>query len=332
MSSVIVGQPFDTVKVRLQTNPAYKSAFDVIKQAMKSEDGLRRSLFKGMAPPLVTATAVNAIVFTAYGWSTRTADRIAEDIREAEEEFQLSTQLGWDPNDGKQYSGSTESQSEFDESIWGKVGVIRSAREGVIQGGKGYEFWKNFCCGSFAGLIQCVVICPTEHIKCRLQASNAYSGPMEASKSIYASHGVSGIFRGWWTTCLREVPSFGLYFSCYDLGRDGLVENIPTLPNWASSVLAGGVSGSITWAMVYPIDIAKSVIQTLPMDTPLKERKCFNVIKDIVRRNGPAYLFRGLGVTILRAFPVNGMIFPVYELCIYGLTTPQAEWRFKDVF
>jgi Mitochondrial carrier protein len=87
---------------------------------------------------------------------------------------------------------------------------------------------KAFTCGSFAGLVQALVICPQEHVKCRLQVQhgkgsvdNIYKGPVQAAKSIIQQHGLSnGLFRGWWITCWREVPAFGAYFACYDIFKD----------------------------------------------------------------------------------------------------------------
>lgn len=51
----------------------------------------------------------------------------------------------------------------------------------------------------------------------------------------------------------------------------------------------------------------------------------------LVRQHGWRYLFHGLGVTILRAFPVNGMIFPVYELSIYCCTNEVRNWDLSKV-
>ena len=82
MSSIIVGQPFDTVKVRLQTSSTFSSSFSVLRHAAKSEQGLVSSLFTGMTPPLVTATIVNAIVFSVYGWTSRVVDRFADGYRD----------------------------------------------------------------------------------------------------------------------------------------------------------------------------------------------------------------------------------------------------------
>ena len=85
---------------------------------------------------------------------------------------------------------------------------------------------------------------------------------------------------------------------------------------WWSSALAGGLAGSFAWTIVYPIDVIKSRIQSLPMETPSKKRSFYYIARHIHRNEGGVMkmiLSRGLAVTILRAFPVNGTIFFVYE-------------------
>lgn len=65
---------------------------------------------------------------------------------------------------------------------------------------------------------------------------------------------------------------------------------------------------------VYPFDVIKTKIQTMPLaeDDPSK-RRILAVTRSIIQQHGLRHLFRGLTVTCLRAFPVNGIIFPVYE-------------------
>ena len=55
--AVIVGHPFDLVKVRLQTaeRGVYTGAFDVVRKAI-ARDGLRRGLYAGVSAPLVGVT------------------------------------------------------------------------------------------------------------------------------------------------------------------------------------------------------------------------------------------------------------------------------------
>lgn len=55
--AVVVGHPFDLVKVRLQTaeRGTYSSAIDVVKKSV-ARDGLRRGLYAGVSAPLVGVT------------------------------------------------------------------------------------------------------------------------------------------------------------------------------------------------------------------------------------------------------------------------------------
>lgn len=55
--AVLVGHPFDLVKVRLQTaeKGVYSSAIDVVRKTI-AKDGMRRGLYAGVAAPLVGVT------------------------------------------------------------------------------------------------------------------------------------------------------------------------------------------------------------------------------------------------------------------------------------
>lgn len=55
--AVVVGHPFDLVKVRLQTaeRGVYSSALDVVRKSI-ARDGLRRGLYAGVSAPLVGVT------------------------------------------------------------------------------------------------------------------------------------------------------------------------------------------------------------------------------------------------------------------------------------
>ena len=55
--AVVVGHPFDLVKVRLQTaeKGVYSSAVDVVRKSV-AKDGLRRGLYAGVSAPLAGVT------------------------------------------------------------------------------------------------------------------------------------------------------------------------------------------------------------------------------------------------------------------------------------
>ncbi|CAB1096937.1 unnamed protein product [Ectocarpus sp. CCAP 1310/34] len=84
ISGIVVGQPFDTIKVRLQTQdlpaiapnqpqPQAKGAMACAVETVSKEGVL--ALFKGMSTPLASAALVNAICFGAYAQSQRVEER-----------------------------------------------------------------------------------------------------------------------------------------------------------------------------------------------------------------------------------------------------------------
>jgi len=287
--SVFIGHPFDTYKVRLQTS--------IISSPGTAAFGGVNSLFRGMGPPLSTAVAVNALIFSSYGASSRI----------------------WDDYFHRRNNGTLENTR-----------------------------LKAFTCGAFAGACQAIIICPTDHIKCRLQVQHGigckdhiFKGPFDATDKILSSSGLRGLYRGFCCTMIREVPAFGLYFSAYDsvkrsvtnfleardkkrangIGGSTQYNQLGDQPNhsWAASAIAGGFSGASSWALIYPIDVIKTRIQTLPIDVPIEKRRMLYVGRHIISQHGWRFLFRGLGVTLVRAVPVNGIIFPVYEFTLIQL-------------
>lgn len=72
-AQLVVGHPFDTIKVKLQSQPTpapgqlprYTGAIDAVKQTVASEGA--KGLYKGMGAPLATVAAFNAVLFTVRG-------------------------------------------------------------------------------------------------------------------------------------------------------------------------------------------------------------------------------------------------------------------------
>ncbi|GLB41531.1 putative mitochondrial carrier (TC 2.A.29) family protein [Lyophyllum shimeji] len=68
MTSLVVGYPFDTVKVRLQnpdTAKKYRSTSHAVGKIIREERFL--GLFKGIQSPLATVALMNGLVFSSYG-------------------------------------------------------------------------------------------------------------------------------------------------------------------------------------------------------------------------------------------------------------------------
>lgn len=66
---VLVGQPFDFVKVRMQTHGAYTGLIDCFVRTLR-HDGIT-GMYRGATPPVLNSFVLNAINFGAYGHGHR---------------------------------------------------------------------------------------------------------------------------------------------------------------------------------------------------------------------------------------------------------------------
>jgi solute carrier family 25 carnitine/acylcarnitine transporter 20/29 len=165
----------------------------------------------------------------------------------------------------------------------------------------------HFIAGGTAGLFQSFLCSPMELAKSRLQVSDGTKGPVECLRAIYAHEGFRGIFRGLNMTILREIPAFSSYFLTYEwLTRTEDGGPIST----ATMLAAGGVAGTVSWVIVYPVDVIKSRMQIDGIGVT-KYLNSIDCLKKSVSSEGYRFLYRGLTPTVLRAFPVNAATFAV---------------------
>ncbi len=272
-SSVCVSEPLDTIKVRLQSSPPsyYRNSFDCLIRTVRSE-GLR-SLYKGMASPLLGNAPLNAIVFGCNGHMNRLLD--------------------------KQFPS-------------------KHSNSGV----KTPEYARLYLSATWGGIAQCVIATPVELIKCKMQVQGmngnglkVYSSSFDCARQTFLKGGIRGLYRGWWSTLARDGPSYGAWFVAFEFCRYHL-----TPPNTVSStpvlLVAGGLAGIATWLSTYPFDVLKSVVQTLPENTPSNQLKMSYIAKIHYRQHGFKWFFTGLGPTLVRAVPVSAVTFYVFEKCL----------------
>ena len=134
--------------------------------------------------------------------------------------------------------------------------------------------------GLCAGLVSGILTSPIDKYKIKMQT--------KTQKSRY------GLF----SCIVREVPACGIYFGSYSTLRE----------QKQSVFISGAISGSLSWLLTYPLDIAKTQIQS--GESP-NIRTVYNKL-----RTGQISLSNGLGFCLARAFLINGIGFTVYEKCL----------------
>ncbi|KAF7668211.1 hypothetical protein LDENG_00026130 [Lucifuga dentata] len=182
------------------------------------------------------------------------------------------------------------------------------------------------CAGSFASIFSSMALCPTELVKCRLQAMHE----MEASgkiasgqrstvwtvvKTVLKADGPLGFYQGLTSTVMREIPGYFCFFGGYEFSRSMFAqhmgtdkESIGVLP----LMFSGGFGGACLWLVCYPIDCVKSRIQVYSLAG--RQQGFMKTFLGIIHNEGFGALYSGLTPTMIRSFPANGALFLAYEL------------------
>ncbi|XP_026536009.1 mitochondrial basic amino acids transporter [Notechis scutatus] len=194
----------------------------------------------------------------------------------------------------------------------------------------------QFLAGSAAGAIQCVICCPMELAKTRMQLqgtgeyklkSKNYKNSLDCLVKIYRKEGLKGINKGMVSTFLRETPSFGFYFLTYDcltryLGCEA--EDSYIVPKL---LLAGGMSGIVSWLSTYPVDVIKSRLQADGVGGVVRYQGILDCIRKSYQDEGPRVFTRGLTSTLLRAFPVNAATFATVTIFLTYMRSEDGQIR-----
>ncbi|XP_012287253.1 mitochondrial ornithine transporter 1 [Orussus abietinus] len=267
---VYVGQPLDTVKVKMQTFPSmYKGMVDCFMKTLRM-DGVARGLYAGTLPAVVANVAENSVLFAAYGACQKAIANLSG-LQKVED-----------------------------------LGSLGNA-------------WAGF----FAAFFSSLTLCPTELIKCQLQAMREVQiqrtvsnesvnliGPGQLTKKIIHEYGFRGLFRGLTSTIAREMPGYFFFFGGYEATRQLLTQPGQSRDDigWQKTMVAGAVGGSVLWLVIFPADVVKSRIQVQNLQTPAPV-----VFKDIVRTEGIGALYNGLKPTLIRTVPATATLFLTYE-------------------
>ena len=252
MTTVVVGHPLDTVKVRLQTSTShYSSMLDCIVKTWQVE-GVR-GYYKGVQSPLAGEAFFNAIQFAAYGQSKQLLQRYRT--------------TGAD---------TTQPHANSPPAL-----VVLSVGDYFIAGG---------LTGAASCLVECPVDLLKSQLQTVIYRPNPPFTSFTSAVSFVLRHrGVIGLYQGLVPTFLRTIPSTAAYFGCYEwvrsslsrAGAEGGGEAESEAEHSAVILVAGGVGGFAYWLSTYPADSVKSAMQS---DDIFPHQRRFKDTQDCVRQ------------------------------------------------
>ena len=280
IAAVYSTQPLDTIKVKMQTSPKdYVSILQTLSQTFKQE-GVR-GLYAGSTPAVIANISDTAVAFLAYG-------RISSWVQ--------------------QVSGCKSHQ---------ELPLLSQA-----------------LCGAGSGVFASFVLTPSELVKCRLQTGyvtkrtgyvtkqtgyvtqetristsrnscvqrvGTPQTPFAMFLHIASKEGPTQLMKGWTTTLLRKVWSSFFFFGGYEGSKKVLFTTPEEMSLWKTAV-SGGVGGTLSWGLSYPLDVVKSRVQVGDLST-------WCTVKEVYSELGVRGFFRGITPCLIRAFPGCGALF-----------------------
>lgn len=262
VGKIMAAQPFDIMKVRLQTqdplNPEYTGIKDCASKIWNN-NGIM-GFYKGSLMPLLGIGTICAIQFSTYQRSRK-----------------ILPKIGIESNSPASY----------------------------------------FISGGAAGTASSLVTTLVEHLRIRLQKQKKqkiYNGSVDAAFKIYHKYGLSAVFKGWIATIGRDLPFFAFWFLLYEetlLFLANGKENHQKTP--LEVIISGSSCGVAAWLIIFPLDTFKSIAQAESLDAPVYKNYRDLVLKNF-RSKGLGGLYTGLGPCMMRAVPVNAIVFLFYEI------------------
>ncbi|EFE43260.1 hypothetical protein TRV_01928 [Trichophyton verrucosum HKI 0517] len=278
--------PFDTVKVRLQSQPdgrplRYTGPIDCFRQSLRQE-GIQ-GLYRGISAPLLGAAIENSSLFFSY----RLTQHLARDyVYGGLEKLPYTALLVC----GAASGAFTSILLTPVELVKCKMQVPAGQHQGKAMGPLAIVsavFRTHGVLGLWRGQLGTLIR--------ETGGSASWFGGYE---------GVSALFR-------HYNPAVSLQ------GKQGMADDLPPLPIY-QQMIAGATAGILYNFIFFPADTIKSRIQTEDIaahsaKSGAKMPSFWSVGKAVWRQHGVAGLYRGCGITVARSAPSSAFIFSIYE-------------------
>ncbi|EDQ85660.1 uncharacterized protein MONBRDRAFT_34188 [Monosiga brevicollis MX1] len=173
--------------------------------------------------------------------------------------------------------------------------------------------------GALAGSVEAFVNCPFETVKVRMQAKESrqmYQSTMDCSRQLLAKEGVAGLYRGIEPMVLRNAGWNGTYFACIGLVRN-LISKGENTNSKLQRFVSGVIGGTLGVLVATPFDVVKSRMQNQQMASAgavaTQYRYAIPSLVSILRTEGLAAIYKGLGPRMVRLGPGGGIMIVAYD-------------------
>ncbi|CAM6037080.1 unnamed protein product [Sphagnum compactum] len=206
--------------------------------------------------------------------------------------------------------------------------------------------WAHFLAGATGDTLGSMVYVPCEVLKQRMQvqgsskawhhAYNAsikkatpaiyYSGALHAGRVILRQEGLTGLYAGYFSTLVRDVPFAGLQIMLYEAmrasvvyGREQWWQSKASQPvglekhqfSSLDELFMGGTAGGLSAFLTTPLDVLKTRLQV--QGSAARYKGWIDALQTVWREEGTKGLFRGALPRVLWFVPASAVSFMAVE-------------------
>jgi solute carrier family 25 carnitine/acylcarnitine transporter 20/29 len=273
--SILACHPLDTIRIRLQSGQ-FSSISQCFKSSLKNEGVL--GLYKGLVPPLVGVSLINASLF-----GTKSLTHTMLDDMDDKSDTEPSSNATQQTQPNLKHLMISGAAAGFASGFLSSPIELLKIRQQLDQGGS-----------------NSVKLLPLTRDIVR------NSGWLSLFRGLSAT-----LIRE-----IPSFPAYFVTYEYSKIYLQGLLPQDSAMSDTAAILGAGSLAGVSGWVFVYPIDVIKTKIQS-ERSLIWKDRlSCVEMYRRLLKESGHSVFMRGFGATILRAVPTNAVIFGGYELTL----------------
>ncbi|XP_020521472.1 S-adenosylmethionine carrier 1, chloroplastic/mitochondrial isoform X2 [Amborella trichopoda] len=206
------------------------------------------------------------------------------------------------------------------------VGVYEPTKQKLLKiFPENLNAFAHLTAGAIGGAASSLVRVPTEVVKQRMQTGQFASAP-SAVRLIVANEGFKGLYAGYGSFLLRDIPFDAIQFCIYEQLRIGYKIVARRDLYDPENALIGAFAGALTGAMTTPLDVIKT--RLMVQGSTNQYKGIFDCIQTIVKEEGPSALLKGIGPRVLWIGIGGSIFFGVLERT--KLILSQRDAKKKD--
>ena len=156
--------------------------------------------------------------------------------------------------------------------------------------------------GGLSAIISRTATAPLELFK--IQRQNSFI-PFSTLRAVLQREGVSYLWKGNGTNCMRAFPQFAISYAVYERNKVGVFANVQNTS--FQNFLCGATGGMTAMAAIYPLETARSRLSLQ------SQKSHYTSLSDALRKMRIREMYRGLGMSMLGFGPYNAFSFMLYH-------------------